>query len=101
MFGFVLCQVDSSNELSGSQLDASTMPGGREGYGYERSEGRGWMDTAKSALAQPAGQLAVHFAKEMIRRSTGNSQVIWGLQYNSSVNRTTLFGSQEFETNKE
>lgn len=76
LFGFVLCQVDSSNELAGSQLDVSKMSGGREGYGYERSEGRGWMDTAKSALAQPAGQLAVHFAKEMIRRSTGNSQVI-------------------------
>lgn len=73
LIGFAFCQVDSKNEFPGSQLDASKMSGGREGY--ER-QGLGWMDTAKSALAQPAGQLAVHFAKEMIRRSTGNSQVI-------------------------
>lgn len=35
----------------------------------------GWMETAKNALAAPAGQMAVHFAKELISRSAGNSQV--------------------------
>lgn len=43
---------------------------------YESNRGRGWMDTAKDALAGPAGQMVVHFAKEMISRSTGNSQVM-------------------------
>lgn len=37
----------------------------------------GWMETAKNALAAPAGQMAVHFAKELISRSAGNSQVCW------------------------
>lgn len=36
---------------------------------------RGWMDSAKNTLSGPAGQLMVHFAKEMISRSAGNSQV--------------------------
>lgn len=35
----------------------------------------GWIETAKNALAAPAGQMAVHFAKELISRSAGNSQV--------------------------
>lgn len=42
---------------------------------YDSNKGRGWMATAKDALAGPAGQMVVHFAKEMISRSTGNSQV--------------------------
>lgn len=43
---------------------------------YESNKGRGWMNTARDALAGPAGQMVVHFAKEMISRSTGNSQVM-------------------------
>lgn len=35
-----------------------------------------WFDTARNALSGPAGQIVVHMAKEMISRSTGNSQVI-------------------------
>lgn len=35
-----------------------------------------WFDTAKRMLAAPAGQIVVHMAKEMISRSSGNSQVI-------------------------
>lgn len=34
-----------------------------------------WMDSARNALSGPAGQIVVHMAKEMISRSTGNSQV--------------------------
>lgn len=34
-----------------------------------------WFDTARNALSGPAGQIVVHMAKEMISRSTGNSQV--------------------------
>lgn len=34
-----------------------------------------WLDSARSALSGPAGQIVVHVAKEMISRSTGNSQV--------------------------
>lgn len=41
---------------------------------YE-TKGRGWFDTAKDAMSGPAGQMVVHFAKEMISRSAGNSQV--------------------------
>lgn len=35
-----------------------------------------WLDSARNALSGPAGQIVVHMAKEMISRSTGNSQVI-------------------------
>lgn len=37
--------------------------------------GGSWFDSAKKMLAAPAGQIVVHMAKEMISRSTGNSQV--------------------------
>ncbi|KAG4079246.1 hypothetical protein HA402_006969 [Bradysia odoriphaga] len=50
---------------------------------YESNRGRGWMDTAKDALSGPAGQMVVHFAKEMISRSAGNSQIL-------SLNLTNL-----------
>lgn len=35
-----------------------------------------WLDTARNALSGPTGQIVVHMAKEMISRSTGNSQVL-------------------------
>lgn len=34
-----------------------------------------WLDSARNALSGPAGQIVVSMAKEMISRSTGNSQV--------------------------
>lgn len=37
--------------------------------------GETWLNTARNALNGPAGQIVVHMAKEMISRSTGNSQV--------------------------
>lgn len=39
------------------------------------NDGNTWLDTARNALSGPAGQMVVHMAKEMISRSTGNSQV--------------------------
>lgn len=43
----------------------------------DQGHGNGWFDTARQALAGPAGQMVVHVAKEMISRSAGNSQVRW------------------------
>lgn len=37
--------------------------------------GGSWLASARDALSGPAGQIVVHMAKEMISRSTGNSQV--------------------------
>lgn len=34
-----------------------------------------WFDSARNALSGPTGQIVVQMAKEMISRSTGNSQV--------------------------
>lgn len=34
-----------------------------------------WFETARNAMSGPAGQIVVQMAKEMISRSTGNSQV--------------------------
>lgn len=36
-----------------------------------------WLDSARNALSGPAGKIVVHMAKEMISRSTGNSQVLF------------------------
>lgn len=43
---------------------------------YNSRQPRGWMDMASNAIAGPAGQLVVHFAKEMMSRQDGSSQVI-------------------------
>ena len=45
---------------------------------------KGWTDTAKDLLAGPAGQFAVHMAKEVMSRTAGNSQIL-------SLNLTNLF----------
>lgn len=37
--------------------------------------GSTWFSTVRNAIAQPAGQMVMHMAKEMISRSAGNSQV--------------------------
>lgn len=44
------------------------------------SSNNSWLDSAKRLMAEPAGQIAVHVAKEVISRSTGNSQVLHALQ---------------------
>lgn len=35
----------------------------------------GWMENTQQMIASPTGQMVVHMAKELISRSTGNSQV--------------------------
>lgn len=45
------------------------------GYGPPQPPTKTWMESARNALSGPAGQMVVHMAKEMISRSTGNSQV--------------------------
>lgn len=84
----VLSEQMNYNEVSSPSAEGSLMPlpyehhssgialPGRAEYGYERNTGRGWMDTAKNALSGPAGQIMVQFAKEMISRSAGNSQIL-------------------------
>lgn len=42
---------------------------------YNSRQPRGWKDMASNAIAGPAGQLVVHFAKEMMSRQDGSSQV--------------------------
>lgn len=43
---------------------------------HQSSPNNSWLSSARNALAGPAGRIAVSVAKEMIARSTGNSQVI-------------------------
>lgn len=50
---------ESENEISDQRLQAP----------------RGFMDKAKEMIGSPAGQMAVHFAKELVSRSTGGNQV--------------------------
>lgn len=47
-------------------------------YGPLPSPAEGsWLESARNVLNGPTGQIVVHMAKEMISRSTGNSQVVF------------------------
>lgn len=69
--------MDHLNDVSGPEAAAGLPKYSDRGgmHAYDRNKGRGWMEQAKDAIAGPAGQMMVHFAKEMISRSAGNSQV--------------------------
>lgn len=72
------------NEIT--ELDYNRAPvdyGGNYVGNVEASGSTTWLDTARNALSGPAGQIVVHVAKEMISRSTGNSQIL-------SLNLTNL-----------
>lgn len=56
-------------------LDDNTVHDSTALMAPPESGGGGWLASATNALAAPAGQIAMHFAKEMISRSAGNSQV--------------------------
>lgn len=47
-----------------------------------------WLDSARSALTGPAGRIVMTMAKEMIARSTGNSQVMGRLYYYQKMHQT-------------
>lgn len=63
----------------GNHRDMNNMPSNlpmENSYPAEPPK-ESWLDSAKNALSGPAGQMVVHMAKEMISRSTGNSQVLF------------------------
>lgn len=60
-------QINFDNGQRNGQLDNSV-------YGPQPPT-ETWLDTARNALSGPTGQMVVTMAKEMISRSTGNSQV--------------------------
>lgn len=98
---YVICVVMVSVALKSVLCDDMTGPNeimstnfGEEPMNYDNSQRNGqmdnnvygpqpptesWLDTARNALSGPTGQMVVTMAKEMISRSTGNSQVsiIW------------------------
>ena len=47
----------------------------RDPFLYQNKDDGNWFQTAKNAIQGPAGQIIVHFSKEAINRSAGNSQV--------------------------
>lgn len=64
----------SENIIYGSGKDYNNQP-------YDNAtSSNSWLDSAKRLMADPAGQIVVHVAKEVISRSTGNSQVLHVLQ---------------------
>lgn len=68
----------SGNQMNyENRQENDNVPGsGPIDNGYAPQQvGESWLDTAKNALNGPTGQIVVHMAKEMISRSTGNSQV--------------------------
>lgn len=78
LIGSAIIDDTSNGQNEISELDYNRAPadyGGNYVGGSEASGGSTWLDTARNALSGPAGQIVVHMAKEMISRSTGNSQV--------------------------
>lgn len=65
----VSAQSVNENEISDRNVGVSYR-----GHG-DQPQGRSWMESTQKALASPTGQLAINMAKELINRSTGNSQV--------------------------
>lgn len=58
------------------KMDNINRNGALDSNGYApQPPAETWLDTARNAFSGPAGQIVVHMAKEMISRSTGNSQV--------------------------
>lgn len=70
---------DINNSQSVDYYNNNYNYNGNGGY----NGGSTWFDAARTALSGPAGSIVVQMAKEMISRSTGNSQV---------KNETFLFG---------
>lgn len=66
----VLCGLLYASPIGNALDDTALME-----TNSESGSGGGWLATATNALAAPAGQIAMHFAKEMISRSASNSQV--------------------------
>lgn len=68
---------NAQNEIN--EMDYNHAPadyyGSNNNNSNEGVRGHTWLDTARKSLSGPAGQMVVHMAKEMISRSTGNSQV--------------------------
>lgn len=54
-----------------------------------------WLQTARETLSGPAGEFMVHMAKEMISRSTGNSQV--GFSMMKQDHRELVFRIKKFK----
>lgn len=68
---------DQMNYGNRHQVDNVPGNGPIDNNAYASQQvGESWLDTAKNALSGPTGQIVVHMAKEMISRSTGNSQVV-------------------------
>lgn len=63
------------DRLTGIETSDSQLNGYNANNGNGVGNGGGWWETARNALSGPAGQIIVSMAKEMISRSTGNSQV--------------------------
>ncbi|XP_055540414.1 uncharacterized protein LOC129727048 [Wyeomyia smithii] len=83
LLALVIAEINGQvRDFEGNDIDrhgGNGAPNGRP----DTTVGRGFAETAQQLIASPAGQLAVSFAKEMISRSAGNSQVL-------SLNLTNL-----------
>ncbi|XP_053696738.1 uncharacterized protein LOC128744024 [Sabethes cyaneus] len=85
LLALVIAEINGQvRDFEGNEIDrhGPIGPNGPNGR-PETAVGRGFAETAQQLIASPAGQLAVSFAKEMISRSAGNSQVL-------SLNLTNL-----------
>lgn len=82
---FIKNLVYANENISQNEIIDSNYGSDQAVYGAENGNpvqtypnalsGETWYGTAQKLMVAPAGQIAVQMAKEMISRSTGNSQV--------------------------
>lgn len=83
-------ETNAQNELNGFNRGFENIIYGTDKdyniQAYDNaSSSNSWLDSAKSLMAEPAGQIVVHVAKEVISRSTGNSQVCIAINNNKII----------------
>lgn len=67
----IVAQSVNENEIN----DRNNNNNNNQSEERNLQRGRGWMENTQQMIASPTGQMVVHMAKELISRSTGNSQV--------------------------
>lgn len=68
----ILCQLDSEYE----RMPIHPPPRRQSPENLNNNLERGWLQSAKTLAASPAGQFAMSMAKELVGRSYGGNQVL-------------------------
>lgn len=81
----------SDDQMNYGKIDNIPRNGQLDNAYNPQPPAESWLDTAKNALSGPTGQIMVHMAKEMISRSTGNSQVLFSFDFLISIGEINVY----------